>query len=87
MKSLLSDLKQSHYHLSLLLCDNTATLHIAAKPVFHERIKHIELNYHIIRDNVQAKELTTLHVPSFHQVADLLTKPLDLLNSTHYCPR
>ncbi|RVW43313.1 Retrovirus-related Pol polyprotein from transposon RE1 [Vitis vinifera] len=73
---LLKDLGVLHQEPALLYCDNKATLHIAANPVFHEHTRHIEMDCHYIRDKIQDGSIITKHVSSAHQLADILTKPL-----------
>jgi hypothetical protein len=45
--------------------------------VLHSRTKHIEVRYHLLRDNVEKGNIDLIHVPTEKQLADILTKPLD----------
>ena len=50
---LLEDLHAEHTQPVLLFCDNQSASQIALNPVFHERMKHIEIDYHVVREKVQ----------------------------------
>lgn len=41
---LLKDLQTKYEYLALMYCDNEVALHIPSNVVFHERMKHIELD-------------------------------------------
>lgn len=60
----------------VIYCDNVGATYLNANPVFHNRMKHLALDYHFIRDLVQSGHLRVTHVSSKGQLADGLTKPL-----------
>ena len=57
-------------------CDNIGATYLCANPVFHSRMKHIALDYHFIREQIQSGQLRVTHVSTRDQLADALTKPL-----------
>ncbi|RVW23488.1 Retrovirus-related Pol polyprotein from transposon RE1 [Vitis vinifera] len=59
-----------------LLCDNLSALHMIVNAVFHARSKHIELDYHFVREKVASGVLITRFLPSSLQVVDIFTKAL-----------
>ena len=57
-----------------LLCDNTSAIFIASNPVTKSRSKHINIDYHFVRELVAGKTLSLCFVPSHLQLADVFTK-------------
>ena len=75
-----------------LLCDNLSTTYMASNPVFHARTKHIELDYHFIRERILSRSHRVQFVPSPDQLADIFTNGLhkhrfQLLRSNLVSPR
>ena len=60
----------------VVYCDNVGATQLSSNPIFYSRIKHVAIDYHFLRDQVQSGALQVAHVSSTDQLADLLTKPL-----------
>ncbi|RVW27742.1 Retrovirus-related Pol polyprotein from transposon RE1 [Vitis vinifera] len=60
----------------VIYCDNVGATYLYSNLVFHSHMKHVEIDYHFIRDQVQSGALRVTHVSSTDQLVDALTKPL-----------
>lgn len=60
----------------MIYSENQSAIHIAENSLFHERTKHIDIDYHVVREKLQSKVISLLAVRSSHPVADCFTKPL-----------
>jgi hypothetical protein len=59
-----------------LWCDNIGVTFLASNPMFHSRTKHVEIDFHFVREKVVANELFVRFLCSQDQLADSMTKPL-----------
>lgn len=59
-----------------LWCDNLGVTFMCANPVFHARIKHVEIDYHFVRDKVASGELKVNFISRKDHLTDIFTKPL-----------
>jgi hypothetical protein len=59
---------------TLLLSDSTWAISIARDPVKHELTKHIGIDAHFTRSQVQDGVIALQYVPSKHQLVDFFTK-------------
>jgi histone deacetylase 1/2 len=76
VQNLLTELRVPHARVARLWCDNLGAKYLSANPIFHARTKHIEIDYHFVRERVANKVLDIRFIASGDQVADGFTKVL-----------
>lgn len=76
LRNLLLELNRPLSRATIVYCDNVSAIYLSGNPVQHQRTKHIELDIHFVREQVQRGNVRVLHVPSRYQIADIFTKGL-----------
>src|SRR5271168_4194349 len=69
-------LTNSYYSTSTIFSDNEAAISILHHPEFHPRTKHIDINYHFLRNLVESTIIDVVYIKTDGNLADILTKGL-----------
>lgn len=76
MRQLLEDFGCGQINPTPLFCDNEAASKLIVNSQFHQRSKHIDTQYHYVRDIFNQKKIDIVPISTKKQLADLFTKPL-----------
>jgi hypothetical protein len=74
IQSILQELGIKQSSTPVLWCDNLGATYLMANPTFHARMKHVEVDYHFVREKVARRLLDIRFISSNDQLADDLTK-------------
>ncbi|GJQ99559.1 retrovirus-related pol polyprotein from transposon TNT 1-94 [Tanacetum coccineum] len=70
-----------------LYCDNKSTIALSCNNVQHSRSKHIDIQHHFIREQVENRVVELYFVETNYQLADILTKALPREHFKFLLPR
>ena len=76
LRSFSQEIGRSPTHPTTICTDNQAAIFLATNPAQQTRIKHMDIRYHYIREQVEDQRVTICHIPGEDNPADLFTKPL-----------
>jgi hypothetical protein len=76
LRKLLAGLFGQVLEPTVVFCDNQSCIKLSENPMLHDRLKHIEIRYHFIRDRVQKGAVKLYYISIDEQIVDILTKPL-----------
>jgi hypothetical protein len=57
-------------------CDNSSAIFLAKNLAYHSKTKHIDVQYHFVRDMVEQNKVLLEKVDTLKNVADSLTKSI-----------
>jgi hypothetical protein len=76
LRMLFQELRVPLLQTPCLWVDNLGALSLSSNPVFHARTKHIEVDYHFIREKIFNKDLLARYISTQSQPSDIFTKGL-----------
>ena len=74
----IQELGIDHSQLMSLRSDNLGAITLSWDATYHVHTKHINVTYHFIREKVTSHEAVLTYVPMKDNIADILTKGLEL---------
>ncbi|GKE41345.1 uncharacterized mitochondrial protein-like protein [Tanacetum coccineum] len=76
LKALLNKLEIRSSSTPILWCDNLGATYFSTNLIIHGRTKHVEIDYHFVREKVAQRDLRVQHISTHDQIVDIFTKPL-----------
>ena len=61
-------------------CDSQSEIFLVKNPAYHSKTKHIDVQYHFIRDMIEDKKVLLVKVDTFKNTIDALTKSMSSEN-------
>ena len=60
-----------------ILCDNNAAINLSEDLSLHQRVKHINIKYHFLRERINMGEITLKYINTNDNLADIFTKAIE----------
>jgi len=76
LRRILEEVGEGQQEPTVIRCDNRTTIKLGNNPVCHARSKHIDTQYHFVREKVQSKEISLMYCNTNENVTGIFTKPL-----------
>ena len=76
MRNLLQYIGLEQSAPTVLFCDNQSAIRLVRNPEFHKRTKHIDVQFHFIRENQEDGTIDVQYTQNDQKLADIFTKPL-----------
>jgi hypothetical protein len=80
---LLHGLDFSQPQPTILFSDNQSAIQLAFNPEFHQRTKHVDIKYHMVREQIKRYTFKINYINTADNIADILTKAIAIERFKH----
>jgi hypothetical protein len=63
LRQLLVELHSPLSRATLVYCDNLNAVYLSTNPIQHQHTKHVEIDFHFVRERIAVEDVRVLHVP------------------------
>jgi hypothetical protein len=79
LQRLCSEIKFEHRAIKIS-CDSQSVIFLAKNPIYHSKTKHIDVQYHFVRDMVERNKVLLEKVDTLENIIDSLTNSMSVVN-------
>jgi len=76
LRRLLNDAGEGQKEATSIKTDNQSTIKLAYNPIFHKNTKHIDTQFHFVREKIQSKEICVDYCNTSDNLGDIFTRPI-----------
>jgi hypothetical protein len=76
LRRLLQDVGKEQKEPRMIKCDNQSSIKLANNLIFHARTKHVDAQFHFVREELQSNEIALMYCNTSKNVVDIFTMPL-----------
>jgi hypothetical protein len=76
LRRILEDVGEEQKEPIMIKCDNQSSIKLANNPIFHARTKHVDAQFHFVREKLQSIEIDLMYCNTCENATDIFTKPL-----------
>ena len=87
LRRLISYFDCSFDDATIVHADNLSAIALSKNPLYHSRSKHIDVQYHYVRECVENGLISLVHIGTGEMVADMLTKGLARPKFWYFCDK
>ncbi|KAL3499639.1 hypothetical protein ACH5RR_038732 [Cinchona calisaya] len=70
-----------HHGVTTVYCDSQSAIHLTKDQMYHEKTKHIDMQFHFVRDTIDEGKVLVQKISTKDNPADMFTKPLPVYKS------